>query len=67
MQDRLTEIEIKIAHVEQTVNELNDVIVKQQAYIDSLERGMERLKERLQTDVGVEGGGDPLEEKPPHY
>ena len=67
MQDRLTEIEIKLAHVEQTVNELNDVIVKQQTYIDSLERGMERLKERLQTDGGIEGSGDPQDEKPPHY
>ena len=67
MQDRLIEIEIKLAHVEQTVNELNDVIVKQQAYIDSLQRDVERLKERLQTDGGVEDSANPQDEKPPHY
>ena len=66
MQDRLTEIEIKIAHVEQSLSELSDVLVRQQAHIDKLERGLEQLKE-LQAEAGVSAAGDPGDEKPPHY
>ncbi len=67
MHDRLTELEIKLAHVEHSLNELSDVLVKQQSCIDRLERGLERLKERLQADHGVETDGDPAGDKPPHY
>lgn len=67
MQDRLTEIEIKIAHVEQSLNELNDVLVRQQAYIDRLESGFARIIERLQAETGTQADNDPEGEKPPHY
>lgn len=67
MQDRLTEVEIKIAHVEQSLNELNDVLVRQQAYIDRLESSFERLIERLQAESGIQTDSDPEAEKPPHY
>jgi SlyX protein len=67
MQDRLTEIEIRIAYVEQTVNELSDVLVRQQAYIYRLERGFERLNEKLQAEKEIQADGDPEAERPPHY
>lgn len=66
-EDRLTEIEIKVAHLEQSLNELNDVLVRQQSYIDALERGVERLVERLQAGNETHTDRDPAVDKPPHY
>ena len=67
MDDRVTEIEIKMAHVEDHLNVLNDTIVRQQAHIEKLELALERLRVRL--DAAGEAGpeGDPADEKPPHY
>lgn len=67
MQDRLTELEIKIAHIEHSLNELSDVLVRQQTYIDKLEHSVERLYERLQSENGIQTDSDPGGEKPPHY
>ena len=36
MQDRVIELEIKMAHFEQTVDELSDLIARQQTDIDRL-------------------------------
>ena len=67
MHDRLTDIEIKIAHMEQAVNELSDVLYHQQQLIERLETGLEKLAENL-----AAGGEGPTQtgvadEKPPHY
>jgi len=67
MQDRLTEMEIKIAHIEQSLNELNDVLLRQQTYIDKLEYGIKGLNQRLQAEDGLQSDNDPAAEKPPHY
>ena len=67
MDERVTELEIKVAHLEHTLGELNDALVRQQGYIDQLERQVEGLKERLQSEGGAEPSGDPADEKPPHY
>jgi SlyX protein len=66
MNDRTTEIEIKLAHMEQTLNELSDVIYAQQNQLDKLNRSQEALQQRL---VSLEEGDDNVEknEKPPHY
>lgn len=65
--DRLTEIEFKLAHQDQTLLELNDVITDQQARIMRLEQLCESLTDRLQSlaDAGSEDGG--RHEVPPHY
>lgn len=65
--DRLTEIEFKLAHQDQTLLELNDVITDQQARIMQLEQLCDSLIDRLQTlaDAGDEDGEQ--HEVPPHY
>ena len=67
MQDRITEIEIKLGYLEQAVNELSDVLYKQQHLLDRLEAGYEQLRQRM--DSGETGGSatDAGDEKPPHY
>jgi len=67
MQDRLTELEIKIAHMEDFLNVLNDTLIKQQAYIERVDRGLEGLKDRLQAEADMQIDTDPAAEKPPHY
>jgi len=67
MDNRLTEIEIKLAHIEQSLNELSDVMYQQQGLIDRLEQNYDSLRQRIQ---GQGEGGDaatPTDEKPPHY
>jgi SlyX protein len=67
MQERVTELEIKLAHNEQALNELSDVLYRQQQLIDRLEQRMEALQQRVET--GNADGADPdaTDEKPPHY
>lgn len=66
-EDRLIEIETKLAHQEQLVNELNDVITEQQARIMQLEQLSKSLIDRVRA-IGESGGEEgPTDERPPHY
>ena len=66
MQERLTDIEIKVAHLEQALQELSDVMYRQRQDIERLEHKLEQLRERANS--GNEAGASPdAEEKPPHY
>jgi SlyX protein len=67
MDDRLTEIEIKLAHIEQSLNELSDVMYRQQGLIERLERGYDQLRQRIQTDDEGSAETNPGNDKPPHY
>ena len=66
MSDQSIEIEIKLAHLEQALNEMSDVVYAQQASIDALELKGEALRQRV---ILAESGGDAdqADEKPPHY
>ncbi|CAD5374782.1 Protein SlyX homolog [Rubrivivax sp. A210] len=66
VQERLTELEIKLSFTEDTVDRLNDVVVQQQGTIDTLLREVRRL-------AGQAANAEPAaarslrEELPPHY
>ena len=66
-EDRLTEIEFKLAHQEQTVLELNDVVTNQQSRIMQLEELCRSLIDKVQSlaDAGPDEGDQ--HEAPPHY
>ena len=66
-EDRLIDIESKLAHQDQLLNELNDVITEQQARIMQLEQLSSTLIERVRTlgEAGAET--EPADERPPHY
>ena len=66
MDNRLTEIEIKMAHMEQSLNELSDVLYRQQALLDRLERGYQHLRQRVENSEEP-GESDSADEKPPLY
>ena len=65
-EERLTDIEIKLAHQEQLLAELDKVVTDQQAKIMELEGLCTRLIERVRSFA--ESTTDaPHDDKPPHY
>ncbi len=64
--ERFQVLESKILHQENTIEELNSVVIRQQNQIDILVAEVERLSEGL--DSRAPGDVDPEEEPPPpHY
>jgi len=67
MSPRLDAIEEKLAHLERAVNELSDVVARQQK---DLERALERnqhLMDKLAALESDSGASATAEGKPPHY
>ncbi len=66
LHDRLTELEIKASYADDTLDRLNEVIVRQQAQIDLLMRELTQL--RQQPQAGEAPAAHNLrDELPPHY
>lgn len=67
-EERLVEIETKIAFQEQTIEDLNDVLYEQQQEIERLgsicDSLVKRVKELSEFNPGIDA---PVDEKPPHY
>jgi SlyX protein len=65
---RLDELEIKASLTEDALDRLNDVVIRQQAQIDSLLRALARL-ERERAGAPDDGAAprSPRDEVPPHY
>ncbi len=61
--ERLTDLEIRITHQEDMIDELNKVIYRQQVKISDLEAILKEFAARL---VDIESDR-PLNEPPPHY
>ena len=64
----MSRIEEQIAHLTRTVDELNDIVTRQQAEIDRLTRRVAMLMER-EADREAQGSGGVIlgDERPPHY
>ena len=66
-EDRLVEVETKLAYQEDTIQQLNDVICRQQDQIDALLVKYELLVSRVK-ELAVDKPDDkPVDERPPHY
>ncbi|MES2424513.1 MAG: SlyX family protein [Pseudomonadota bacterium] len=63
---RLTALEIKASFTEDLVEQLNQVIIRQQTQIDALIFEIQRLREHSR-DAGAGPSGSPRDELPPHY
>jgi SlyX protein len=67
MSARIEAIEEKLAHLERAVNELSDVVARQQKELDrALERN-QRLQDKLAALESESGASATAYEKPPHY
>ena len=65
--DRLVEVETKLAYQEDTIQQLNDVICRQQDQIDALRAQYELLVTRVKELDADRPDGDDIDERPPHY
>jgi len=64
---RIEAVELKLMDLENTITELNDVIITQYGEIDRLKENQEHLKIRLaeiDAKAPVDGAAEP---PPPHY
>jgi len=67
MQDRVTDIEIKLMHHENIIQQLNEVVTRQELEIETLRRDLEQMMRHLRT-ITPSLVRDALEEEPPpHY
>ncbi len=65
-QDRLIEIETKLAFQEDAIRALNETVYRQEQRIGQLEAALAELIQRYR-QLYAESGGKPADEKPPHY
>ncbi|MFZ4479672.1 MAG: SlyX family protein [Rhodoferax sp.] len=63
---RLIDLEIKAAFAEDLLDQLNEIIVRQQQQIDQLIREIAHLRQSG-TDGGAGAPRNPREDLPPHY
>jgi SlyX protein len=67
-EDRMTELEIQLAHVQRLFEHLNEVVTAQAMQTDRMDRRIAQLQNQLKDlKVKQEPEADPLDEKPPHY
>ncbi len=66
-EDRLIEIETKVAYQEHTLQELNDVVCRQQEQLDRLEESCRFLTDQVRALVEAMEKRPPRDERPPHY
>lgn len=64
-EDRFVDIEIKLAHQEDLVESLNQVVYQQSRRIDQLEAIVSQLAEHIRNNA--QSGQNPVNEPPPHY
>lgn len=65
-EQRLTDLEIKASFQEDLLDELNQIIVRQQQQIEQLIREIDHLRQS-NTDGGVGAPRNLRDELPPHY
>ena len=66
-EDRLIDIETKLAHQDQLILELNEVVTEQQAKIMQLEQLCNSLVERVRAMGEATPVDTPQDDRPPHY
>jgi len=66
-EDRVTELETRVAHQDQAILELSDEIYRQQQQITRLEDQCRALLARLESLDAAGPSGNPADEVPPHY
>jgi SlyX protein len=66
-EDRFIDLESRLAHQDQALLELNDVVTRQQLVLTRLERLCATLAERLEALGEAIADGRVSDERPPHY
>ncbi|MEP0314002.1 SlyX family protein [Hyphomonas sp.] len=64
---RLDELEMRVVHQDQTIEDLNAAITAQWKLIERLEARVARLAERVADSEQSTGQAAPVDRPPPHY
>jgi uncharacterized coiled-coil protein SlyX len=67
MDERLEQLEIKVAFLEQANAELSDEVFRRRQEIEALREQLAALTSRLDAEVQPAAAPSPDDEKPPHY
>lgn len=67
MEDRTTELEIRLTHLEDTIEVLNQTIIKQTNEIGSLQLQVSILEKKIKTSQSSPIAHESEETPPPHY
>ena len=68
LNERMTELEIHLAHVQRLYEQLNQVVTSQAMEADRMERRIAQLQTQIKELKDKPAAAvDPLDEKPPHY
>ncbi|MGB5622237.1 MAG: SlyX family protein [Gammaproteobacteria bacterium] len=65
--ERLEQIEIKLAYQDDALRQLSDVVYRQQQQIELLRNHCQRLDERMTNAGSAAAPASAEDEKPPHY
>jgi SlyX protein len=65
--ERIVELETRLAFQEESINSLNQLLLDQQRSIEHLQREMQILRERQKAMTPSPLDGDAPELPPPHY
>jgi len=63
--ERLIELEARYMQLENTVQQLSEVMYRQQRQLDALNEVLERVRQKLGGDPGLVDAS--RDDKPPHY
>jgi SlyX protein len=66
-EERFIDLETKLAHQDQLLNELNEVVTEQQTKLMQLEELCKALIQRVRSVGEGIDESDPGDEQPPHY
>lgn len=66
-EDRLIDLETRMAFQEDTIATLDEVVTRQQRQLDDMNRKIAVLTDRVERREGASEVEDPGNDRPPHY
>ena len=66
IEERLNELEAKLAFAEDLIETLNQTVIRQQGQLDSMQQQLRLLHQQMK-DAGPNEAGNLRDEIPPHY
>lgn len=67
MDERITELEIKLSFQEELLETLNQTVIRQQQQMDLLQQQMRLLYQQVKSYSGLTDSAPQQQEIPPHY
>ncbi len=68
LENKLQDLESRYSFLDDLVQQLNDIVARQQIQLDDQQKLLQIMQERLiEFSDKMDHGGSQLEERPPHY